>query len=92
MRAENRRMQEFLQGHGLKVRAKRIHDGSLSGTWRIYSLKQNWTPELAEQFNRLGFVDFDGEALSWVSGNGGLFSVFVRGHNELASPSGRVDQ
>jgi len=66
-----------------------IWKGSLKGVWRIsYSGKywehaNKWTPEIGEKLTGLGFVDFDGKPLHRFSGNGGMFQVFVRGHNEL---------
>lgn len=39
--------------------------------------------ELHNKLNQLGFTSFDGRPLDKFSGNGGVFSVFVRGHNEF---------
>lgn len=83
IRPENRRMQAWLAQHGIQATPKFIHEGSLRGTWRLYNLEQKWTPELAAQLNALGFTHNHGEPLGPFSGNGGIFSVFVRGHNEL---------
>lgn len=86
MRPENKRMQEFLAGHGIDASVYFIWDGSLKGNWRFsrpYREHVRWTQELQDKLNDLGFVDFDGKPLSQYSGNGGLFMVFVRGHNEL---------
>ena len=82
-RPENQRMVDFLAQNGVKARAKYIHDGSLKHTWRLYAPGVNWTPELTAKLTELGFTDFDGNPLNQHSGNGGLFSVFVRGHDEL---------
>ena len=90
-RKENLRMQKFLAGKGFRVRVKRIHDGSMKGVWRIYGPGQRWTEGLAEVLNKLGFTDFDGKPLGIYSGNGGAFQVFVRGFDEMASPSKNVD-
>jgi len=83
MRPENKRMQVFLKQNGIKAIPKYIATGSLTRTWRLYNLKQLWSVELANKLNALGFVDLDGKPLAQYSGNGGLFSVFVRGHFEL---------
>jgi len=83
MREENKRMQEFLQSHGIKARAKYLDKGSMKHTWRLYNMDKRWTPTLQDKLTSLGFTDFDGRSLNEYSGNGGLFSVFVRGHYEL---------
>lgn len=83
MRDENARMQAFLAKHGIHARVKYIATGSLKGCWRLYDPTTRWTPELAQRLTDLGFADFDGRPLHKYSGNGGVFSVFVRGHNEM---------
>lgn len=83
MRPENKKMQSFLQSHGIKAMPKYINKGSIRGTWRLYNSKTKWSMELADKLNNLCFRDFDGKPLAQFSGNGGLFCVFVRGHNEL---------
>jgi hypothetical protein len=95
MLPENKRMQAFLATHGIKAVPKRIHAGSLKYTWRLYNDHVQWSELLAEKLNTLGFVGFDGKPLGRFSGNGGMFSVFVRGHDEMASrglkePAGSV--
>ena len=90
----NKRMQRFLQTHGIKAVPKYVFTGSLKGTWRLYGKIDNgktldsyqkWTPEIFDKLTTLGFKDFDGHPLQWSSGNGGFFSVFVQGHNEFLS-------
>ncbi len=83
MRIENTRMKEFLASHGIKATPRYLHKGSMKGTWGLYDRGTKWTPELTEQLNALGFVDYDHTPLDQYSGNGGLFQVFVRGHNEM---------
>ena len=83
LRPENQKMQEFLKSNGIDAKAKYIPNGSLRGTWRLYNPVMKWTPELQNKLANLGFTDFDGRALNPYSGNGGVFSVFVRGHDEL---------
>ena len=94
VRPENIRMIEFLVKHGIKCQVKYIWNGSLRGTWRLYGKGQAWTPELMRKLTDLRFKGFDGRQLDEYSGNGGAFSVFVRGHNELledASGAGEPD-
>ncbi len=84
MRPENQRMKAFLASHGIKAMPKYIHEGSLRGLWRLYGApNEQWTEELRSKLDALGFLDFQGQPLHRFSGNGGLFSVFVMGHNEL---------
>jgi len=83
MRTENKNMQNFLKENGVKASVKFLWTGSMSGTWRFYDNKQKWTTNLIAKLTWLGFVDFDGKPLSKYSGNGGQFSVFVKGHNEF---------
>jgi len=85
MRPENKRMRKFLADNGIEATPRRIHAGSLKGCWRIYNASVKWTAELADKINALGFKDLNGKPLSWVSGNGGVFSIFVRGHDAMAS-------
>jgi hypothetical protein len=80
-------MQEFLRENGIEAIPKYIATGSLKRSWRLYGKDadghfQKWTPELAKMLNSLGFRGLN-EPLDIYDGNGGLFSVFVRGHNEF---------
>jgi hypothetical protein len=70
-------MQNFLAENGINVRVKRIDKGSLKHTWRLYNPNLNWSEQLAQKLNNLGFKDFDGKPLGRFSGNGGMLSVFV---------------
>lgn len=83
IRAENRRMQEWLAAHGITARAKWLAKGSLKRTWRLYDPSTPWSLALAHKLNALGFRDYNNRPLDVFSGNGGAFSVFVRGHEEL---------
>jgi len=83
VRPENARMMEFLAKHGIKCQVKYIWNGSLRGTWRLYNKNEKWTPELMKKLTDLRFKGFDRNPLTEYSGNGGVFSVFVRGHDEL---------
>ncbi len=83
MRPENKRMQEFLKQHGIEATPKYISKGSLKHTWRLWNKDIYWTEDIQEKLNSLGFKDFDGQPLRKYSGNGGGFSVFIRGHYEL---------
>lgn len=76
-------MKDFLKSNGIDATPKYLPDGSLKRCWRLYNIETKWTQELADRLNALGFTDFDGEPLGPFSGNGGMFSVFVRGHYEL---------
>ncbi len=80
MRPESQRMKTWLKNHGIIAQPKYIRKGSMKGTWRLYNLNTTWTEELANKLNGLGFNDFDHKPLGKYSGNGGRFSVFVRGH------------
>ncbi len=92
MRPENMRMQNFLKANGIDAVPKYLFTGSLKGSWRLYGTKngsthdlgdyQKWTPELAQKLTVLGFRGLFGP-LDQTDGNGGVFSVFVRGHNEF---------
>jgi hypothetical protein len=82
-RSENAAMEQFLAQNGVKAKAHYIWDGSLRGTWRLSNLNERWTPEWADRLNALGFLDYSGKPLGPYSGNGGMFQVFVRGHQEL---------
>jgi hypothetical protein len=82
-RPENRRMQEFLASKGIQAIPKYLSAGSLKGCWRLSNPATRWSDELANQLNALGFLNFDGRPLGKFDGNGGVFCVFVRGHNEL---------
>lgn len=92
MRIENQRMVDFLASHGIRAQVKYIWNGSLKGTWRLYSPNVRWTMALASKLNSLGFKDFDGKPLHEYSGNGGLFSVFVRGHKEFAEDQSGIGE
>lgn len=84
MRPENARMQQWLAAQGLPgVRVKYIKDGSLGGSWRLYRPESSWNQVISGKLTDLGFTGFDGKPLNPFSGNGGIFSVFARGHNEL---------
>lgn len=82
-RPENKRMQEFLKANGIKAKAKYLPNGSLKHTWLLYNPDLRWTEEFAAQVNALGFVDYDHKPLGKFSGNGGVMSIYVRGHYEL---------
>jgi hypothetical protein len=84
MRPENKRMKEFLASNGVTAHVKWIPDGSLKNRWRFYNPDQKWTLFLAAQLTSLGFTDFDNKPLGIFSGNGGMFCVFVRGHEDMA--------
>ena len=83
MRPENKRMKAFLERNGIKATPKWLSTGSLKRCWRLYGKGQRWTDSLRLSLHNLGFVDFNNEPLSQYSGNGGMFQVFVRGHEEL---------
>lgn len=83
MRKENQLMQEFLKSNGIDCRVKFLWTGSLKGLWRLYNPKLQWNEYLKNQLTGLGFMGFDGQPLNKFSGNGGLFSVLVMGHNEF---------
>lgn len=74
----NKIIQDFLRKNGIIARVKRIDKGSLSNTWRLYNPNEKWTEELGLKLEDLGFRDFDGKPFNRFSGNGGVFSVFVR--------------
>jgi len=80
MREENKAMQEWLKSQGINCRVKYIWDGSLKHTWRLYNPNQRWNDNLRQRLTDLGFKDFDNKLLNEHSGNGGFFSVFVRGN------------
>ena len=90
MRPENKAMADFLASKGITgVVPKYIDKGSLRGCWRlcikgpVRGIWKQWAMADAELLNGLGFVGFDGKPLGMYSGNGGMWQVFVRGHNEL---------
>ena len=85
MLLHNRKMQDFLKANGIIARAKYIQNGSLTHCWNLYGKGQYWNNELREKLTKLGFTAFDEKPLHKYSGNGGLFSVFVRGHYEFLS-------
>jgi len=78
MLEHNRLMKQYLANNGIKATPKYLKAGSLRGTWRLYDLKQKWTDVLRKKLTDLGFKDYSGLPLGPYSGNGGLFSVFVR--------------
>lgn len=83
MLPHNQRMKDFLASHGIRCTPKWIPDGSLKRSWRLNQKGQKWTLELAAKLNALGFTDLNHKPLGQYSGNGGMFQVFVRGHEEL---------
>jgi len=78
MKEHNTQMKTLLANQGIKCTPKRMDAGSLKGTWRLYDKSQRWTPDLIQRLTDLGFVGHDHNPLSQWSGNGGMFSVFVR--------------
>lgn len=82
-RPEHARMQAWLKEHGIEASVKYFRDGSMRGCWSFYNGAVNWSLELAEKLNGLGFLDYDHKPLGTFSGNGGVFSVFVTGHDEI---------
>ncbi len=98
MRLENQQMKAFLKANGIDAVPQYIKDGSVKGSWRLYGLVGKnpdgspiWVKwwdnfELQDKLNGLGFTDLWGNPLSNSTGNGGDFSIFVRGHNELLEP------
>ena len=85
MRPENKRMQEFLKNNGIKCHAKWIPDGSLKHTWHLWNTKIQWTSEIWDKLNGLGFHWIDGKPLGEHMGNGGVLSVCVYGHHDIAA-------
>ena len=88
-------MMAFLAAHGIEAMPKYLVDGSQKGQWRLYNRDVRWSQELADKLNALGFTNHVGEPLDHLDGNGGMFSVFVRGHNELlteARPAFSLEQ
>jgi len=96
MRPENKRMQDFLRENGIDAVAKYFPAGSCKHSWRLYGVTgekdengrpayQKWwgNESLINKMNALGFTDLWHEPLKNSSGNGGVFSVMVRGHYEL---------
>ena len=80
---ENIRMEAFLLHHGIKATAKWRAKGSYKFHWHLYNGIEKWTPELTAKLNALGFTDYYREPLGLYHGNGGTFSVHVRGHSEF---------
>jgi hypothetical protein len=85
-------MQDFLAANGIKAVARYNHNGSMKRTWHLYGKNgkghelenyQKWTPELYNKLTALGFTSCFNEKLDQYHGNGGVFSVSVRGHYEL---------
>lgn len=87
LRPENKRMREFLLSHGIDAMPMWIKDGSLKNTWRLYNRGIKWSLELAQKLNSLGFSASRREPFGLFDGNGGVFSVFARGHENLAKES-----
>ena len=83
MRPENKRMQEFLRKNGVEAKVKYIQDGSLKKTWRLFNRSQLWSDWHIKKLTELGFTDNSNKPFTEFSGNGGMFSVFARGHYEL---------
>ena len=83
MRPENMKMKKWLEENGIEAMPKWIPTGSLKKTWRLYNLGIPWTETLANKLNGLGFTNYDNHPLDKFDGNGGRFSVFVRGHEEF---------
>jgi hypothetical protein len=87
----NARVEDFLAANGLPgVKAKWLSDGSLKNTFRLSGYEAanawrpradraaEWTPELADKLNALGFRNYNGQPFDRLDGNGGLFHVFSR--------------
>ena len=83
MRPENQRMKTYLRDHGIAAQPHYIWTGSLKGLWRLWHPHTLWTEALCAHLTTLGFLGYDRRPLGRYSGNGGRFSVFVYGHNEL---------
>lgn len=84
MRPENQRMKDFLRQNGVKAIPKFFWYGSLKTHWRLDGGDgRRWTTADAEQLNKLGFTNLSGAPLNEYDGNGGRYSVIVRGHLEL---------
>jgi hypothetical protein len=82
MRQENQKMKAFLKEHGIDAMPKYIRHGTLAPSWRIYNYSITWTEELATRFTELGFTGLHGP-IGKYEGNGGVLSVFLRGHFDL---------
>ena len=85
MLEKNKRMKDFLKKEGIVCTPKFISKGSLKGCWRLYSKNINWTYELQEKLNNLGFKDLWGKELNNHSFNSGMFQVFTRLNNKKCS-------
>ena len=96
MRPENKRMQEFLKMNGIKAVPMYFAKGSCKHSWRLYGLTgekdsngqpiyQKWwdNQPLIDKMNALGFTSLFGDKLTHIHGNGGMFSLMVRGHYEF---------
>ena len=87
MLPQNKNMTEFLKKNGIiTTKVKLITTGSMKGCWSLYGKDQKWTKELIVKLTELGFRDFQNRPFTEWSGNGGMFSVFVRGHEEMMQP------
>jgi hypothetical protein len=87
MKNINQKIKNYLKKNGIIATPKFIDKGSLKGCIRLYHKTganfDLWTIELINKLTELGFEDFDCKELTKFSGNGGLFSVFVRNRNLL---------
>lgn len=75
-------MKAFLKANGIDAMPKYIKNGTLAPSWRIYNHNIKWTAELAAKFTAMGFTGLHGP-IARYEGNGGVLSVFLRGHFEL---------
>lgn len=83
MRPENKKMVEFLKANSIDATAKYQRDGSMRGTWILHNVNIKWSDELRDKLTSLGFTDYSGRPIDRFAGNGGIFCVYVRGHNEF---------
>lgn len=77
MLQHNKDMQSYLKRHGIECVPKRLDKGSMRGTWRLYQKGAELHAQDIEKLTELGFLDYDGKPLNWLSGNGGGWCVFV---------------
>ena len=85
MRPENQKMVEFLKANGIVATVKYCRSGSMRGCWYLWSKTLKYDDAMREKLTALGFRDFDNRPLSQYSGNGGMFSLQVRGHGEFVA-------
>jgi len=83
LRPENQRMKDFLAANGIEAKPKWLPDGSLKRRWMLFNRELQYTEQLWEKLNALGFRDYDGKPLNKYSSNGSCLSVCVMGHDEL---------